>query len=45
MHIAVFQDLAAQIKKKNGSYVLANQNADFKSRLKLVLEHAHESSL
>ena len=34
-----------QHKSKSGSYVLANQNADFKSRFVLVLEHAHESSL
>ena len=34
-----------QHKSKSGSYVLANQNADFKSRFELVLEHAHESSL
>ena len=34
-----------QHTSKSGSYVLANQNADFKSRFELVLGHAHESSL
>ena len=34
-----------QLKSKNGSYVLANHNANFKLRLKFVLKHAHESSL
>ena len=34
-----------QHKSKREHYVLANQNADFKLRLELVLDHAHESSL